>query len=109
MNYKDNKMNSIRLKQIIREEVRKVLKEEMEVSTDANTIQNYFKKGQVGVYVFKGKNINGTPVYYTSDIMAYGTLQNVKDKNLEKYMDMPGYVFADINRKGEDADVKTYF
>ena len=102
-------MKASEFKKLIREEVRKVLKEEMEVSTDANTIRNYFKKGQVGVYVFKGKNTNGTPVYYTSDIMAYGTMQNVKDKNLEKYMDMPGYVFADINRKGEDADVKTYF
>lgn len=96
------------LKQLIKEEISKVLKKKVEVSTNAKTIRKYFNNGQVGVYVFKGKNINGTPVYYTSDIMAYGTVQDVKDKNLEKYMDIPGYVFADINSEGEEADVKTY-
>jgi len=69
-------MNSNRLKQLIKEEIEKVLNE-AKSTTDVKTIKANLQRSKDGIYILQGGVVNGrwdfeslakaTPLYYTTD------------------------------------------
>jgi len=102
-------MKKSELKQLIKEEIQKVLGKDIDVtSTDAKTIKSNLKNEKDGVYVLKGGLTDqdrwdedslqqGDPLYYTT---------NPIDPKLESYKE-DGMVFITIE-KGKIVEVEEY-
>ena len=100
-------MTKNQLRSLIREEIKKVLKEEVN-STNPTEIKKYFTKNKTGIYVYPGEVEQGfekaTPVFYTSNLRTNFTkLINDMEKQYPKYNT---FTIVDIDQNG-NMDVRT--
>jgi hypothetical protein len=89
-----NIMKKSQLRQIIREEISKVLKENTTRTTDEETIKQYVDNDVAGSYVF----FEGEPLFYTPDIT---------DPELKNYRE-DGYEHFDIDETGRTVNVRIF-
>ena len=100
-------MTKNQLRSLIREEIKKVLKEEV-TSTNPTEIKKYFTKNKTGIYVYPGEVKRGlekaTPVFYTSNLRT-----NITDLITDMEQQYPKYntfTIVDIDQNG-NMDVRT--
>ena len=112
-------MNKNQLRTLIREEIKKVLKESSidtfkkqhmqgTTSEDPKEIKKYFAKNKTGIYVYPGEVERGfekaTPVFYTSNLRT-----NITDLITDMEQQYPKYntfTIVDIDQNG-NMDVRT--
>jgi len=101
-------MKKLELRSLIREEIKKVLKEEVN-STDPIKIKKYFTEYETGIYVYPGEVKRGffkkaTPVFYTSNLRT--NISNLIKNMEQQYPEYNTFTIVDIDEKG-NMDIRT--
>jgi len=107
---KQNNMKKSELKQIIKEEISKVLKEaeESKATTDSATIKSNFDNDVTGYYIVKGGTFGGNEEYWNEDKVKKWIFYtpDYDEANQDKYT-KDGYTRVELTEDGE-IDIATF-